>query len=244
MARMAYGRVTVATYKHLAEAAYAEGLLKDAGILAHVANTEGATLFGGMEASGFSSIRVEVAEADADQAIEILSEAEDAMGELDDDWYEQEEWGDDEEDGADVVALDAPEEVETWTCRVCRAAVEVTSETCWSCGADKDGTPDPTFVRVEGADEVMEESTLPEEPQHAYRNRLADRAWTQAVVGMWLLPPAILIAALFTLSEVASTPGRLTERSKRRLTQAQWICGVWGTITAIFWLMRWFGGGR
>lgn len=43
-----------------------------------------------------------------------------------------------------------------WTCPKCGSKVDATFEVCWQCGTTADGVEDPTFVRADDAEPILD----------------------------------------------------------------------------------------
>ena len=53
---------------------------------------------------------------------------------------------------------DTNEQEPTWSCRRCRCEMPDTMDACWNCGANREGVPDPDFVK-EPSDSASTAST-------------------------------------------------------------------------------------
>ena len=113
------------------EAAIFKERLEEHGIACYLDNVQVSEVFGQIDALG--GVRIRVAVADRVRAQQIIEAAR--LG------------AERSERAAEPVARRTPPH--HWTCLVCGEVVANQFMVCWSCGASREGIPDPTFRRVD-----------------------------------------------------------------------------------------------
>lgn len=176
------------------EAALFKERLEANGIACYLDNAQVADMFGQIDALG--GVRILVAAADRVRAERIIEAAR----------LQAERAG----QAAEPVASKAPPH--HWTCLLCGEVVANQFMVCWSCGASREGIPDPTFRR---ADELPAEN--PESPREgATRDGLR-------------LTVAIVLLILGTLVFLADATGG----NSTWINIVFWL-GLWG-LAALLW---------
>lgn len=117
----------VAEFCSPVEATVFQEELEEAGIACYLDNTQVSDAFGQLKALG--GVKIQVATADRERAEQIIAavrlRAQEATG-------------------VEVLpAKTAP--AHQWTCLQCGEFVENRYQVCWSCGASREGVPDPEF---------------------------------------------------------------------------------------------------
>lgn len=114
--------ITIASFLTPEPAYLARARLEAEGIAAFLEN-ESAVGMVGVLSNAVGGVKLQVEEADAERAAEILELA-----------YEDDE-----------SSFSTANSSEPWTCSHCHEEVEATFDVCWSCGASREGQTDPTF---------------------------------------------------------------------------------------------------
>lgn len=177
--------VKAATFSDPAEAEVARARLEGEGIAAVLSGEIGSTTFAGL--TGITgNVQLRVPVADLERAVQLLQNSSAAVG-------------------TRVRPF--------WRCPECQAEVDAEIEVCPTCGALAPEAPPEEATLSGEADEGEEE--VREQWSPSVADRLAQRAFRAAVIGLFVLPPLGHLYSVYLLFRLRETKSELSAKGQR-----------------------------
>ena len=119
----------------------------------------------------------------------------------------------------------------TWFCGTCREVLDVSFETCWSCGNERSEVEQAMPSDLENHPDLAEQVVSSEDDPTSRADELAQRAWRASLFGFTILP-FLNFYSIALIFQVCACESELSKSGKRKF---------YGAILAnlLFGFMMW-----